>query len=85
MTQHDILIALRNERLRTEQLLKESSERLHTDVRNIISPEEKENSRQNNIMSWVNRGLSIYEGIRIGLTVINACQSIFGHKKKRRR
>lgn len=52
----------------------------------LLNPDsEKNGSKISTASSWISRGFAIYEGLRMGLTVMRTLNNIFGRKRRRGR
>ncbi len=81
------LFVVDEEPLQTEQIagdLKQSRTRLSDNFHQMMSSDGKATNRVESFSNWLSRGLAAYEGLRLGLSVIRAFTSIFGHKRHRR-
>lgn len=73
--------------LETEKVseeLRESRARMSDNFQQMMHTGERPANRVDAVTSWVSRGVAAYEGLRIGLSIIRAVGSIFGHKRRRR-
>ena len=79
--------AVDDEPLETEKIseeLKESRARMSEGFNSLLNPTEEPADRIGTMSNWVSRGFAVYEGLRIGLSVIRAFNSIFSRKRRRR-
>ncbi|MBQ8969471.1 MAG: hypothetical protein IJ064_07065 [Bacteroidaceae bacterium] len=67
------------------QQLEESRNRVSEDFSQLMNPSDQRVSNVETLGNWVNRGLAVYEGLRIGLSIMRALGNIFGHKRRRKK
>lgn len=67
------------------QQLQESRNRMSQNFNQLLNPAEEAEGKVQNLSGWISRGFAIYEGLRMGLTVIRALSGMFGTKRIRRR
>lgn len=65
--------------------LKESRTRMSGNFQQLMGNSKRPSSRVEQVSSWMGRGFAIYEGVRIGLSVMRAFSNVFGRKRRRRR
>jgi len=87
LRQQDTLAAIHEERQLALDKLSQSGRDLRDRVHAVIDPSSAAiaETPSERISSFISRGLTVYEGLRIGLTAIRAINSLFGSRKKRRR
>jgi hypothetical protein len=81
-SQIDALKALRDSKLQVRKELKVSGANIKYKVQGIISPAKGDKQRNNSISRLVSNGFAIYEGIRIGISIISAFRSLFGKRRR---
>jgi len=81
----DILVALQQRKLATEQKLKTSRTRIQEMGKQLWSPMPKATSRAERVSQLVSNGVMIYNGVRIFASIISSVRSLFGPKRRRRR
>lgn len=64
--------------------LHESRTRLSGQFSQLVHANEEPANRVESMSNWVSRGFAVYEGMRIGLSVVRAFGSIFRRKRRRR-
>lgn len=52
-------------------------------ARSLVSPVARISRQGHSVSQFVARGMAIFEGVRIGLRVVRAAHSLFGHKKRK--
>lgn len=82
-SQIDALKALRESKLQVKKELKASKANIKYKVQGIISPAKTVKRNTTRIGQLVSNGLAIYEGIRLGMSVISAFRSLFGRRRRR--
>lgn len=82
-SQIDALKALHESKLQIKKELNASKDRLRSKVQNIIAPLPDAHKKTTRISRIVSNGLAIYEGIRLGVSVISAFRSLFGKRRRR--
>ncbi len=66
--------------------LQESKTRLSENFNQLVNPDDQQNGNKiSKASNWISRGFAIYEGVRMGMTVVRTLNSIFGRKRRRRR
>ena len=82
------LFTVEDETLTTEnrtEKLRESRSRVSESFGLLVNPSDaKEGSSAANISNMLSRGFAIYEGLRLGLSVVRTLSTIFGRKRRRR-
>lgn len=76
------------QQLSTEEVneqLRDSRARMSENFNQLLNPNDKSVDKVENMSNWISRGFAVYEGLRIGLSVVRAFGNIFGHKRRRRR
>lgn len=77
-----------DETLTTEtatEKLRESRSRMSESFGLLVNPSEnKKGSKAANISNMISRGFAIYEGLRLGLSVVRTMNRILGRKRRRR-
>lgn len=81
-SQIDALKALRESKLQVKKELKASRANIKYKVQGIISPAKTVKRNTTRIGQLVSNGLAIYEGIRLGMSVISAFRSLFGRRRR---
>ena len=74
--------------LETEQVteeLHESRTRMSNGFNTLLHSGQEPANRVEAVSNWVSRGFAIYEGLRIGLSIVRAFTGVFGGRKRRRR
>lgn len=82
-SQIDALKALHESKMQVKKELKVSKANIKYKVQGIISPAKTAKKNTTRIGQLVSNGLAIYEGVRLGLSIISAFCSIFGRKRRR--
>ncbi|GEM_PF-5799041 len=77
----DWLAFMYAEKRRLREELKISKQNLHNEMQDLFAPLPKAHTRWESMMVTFNRGLSIYEGIMTGMTVVRGIRHIFGKRK----
>ena len=66
--------------------LQESKTRMSESFKLLVNPEDqKDGNKLTKASNLISRGFAIYEGLRMGLTIIRTLGNIFGRKRRRRR
>ncbi|MBQ9525469.1 MAG: hypothetical protein IJR69_10195 [Bacteroidaceae bacterium] len=81
-SQLDAFKALQERKLQIKKELDASKFQLRSKVQNFIAPLPDTHKKTTRITRLVSNGIAIYEGIRLGLSVISAFQSLFGKKRR---
>lgn len=83
------LFVVNDETLTSEnatEKLRESRSRMSDSFGLLVNPSDKaEGTNAKSISNMVSRGFAIYEGLRLGLSIVRTMSSIFGRRKRRRR
>ncbi|MBR3433656.1 MAG: hypothetical protein IKH05_08980 [Bacteroidaceae bacterium] len=79
----DVLQALRESKQQVRKELKASKANIKYKVQGIISPAKTVKKNTTRISQIVSNGLAIYEGIRLGMSIISAFRSLFGRRRYR--
>ena len=82
-SQIDALKALHESKLQVKRELKVSKANIQYKVQGIISPAKSTRQNTNQISRLVSNGFAIYEGLRLGVSIISAFRSLFGKKRRR--
>ena len=82
-SQIDALKALHESKMQVKKELKVSKANIKYKVQGIISPAKTTKRNASSISRLVSNGFAIYEGIRLGLSVISAFRSLFGRRRRR--
>lgn len=82
-SQLDAFKALQENKLLIKKELNASKAQLRSKVQKIIAPVPDARKKTMLISRLVSNGFAIYEGIRLGLSVISAFRSLFGKKRRR--
>jgi hypothetical protein len=82
-SQIDALNALHESKLQIKKELKASKANIMYKVHGIISPAKSGKQNSNSISQLVSNGFAIYEGVRLGLSVLSAFRSLFGRRRRR--
>lgn len=73
---------------RRKQLLSKEIEasrgRMSELMHEIVAPAPKARNKAQGISQLVSNGMAIYEGIRIGMSIISAFRTLFGKRRHRR-
>lgn len=67
------------------QELQQSRTRMSDTFNSLVHGSQEPASRVETVSNWVSRGFALYEGLRIGLSVVRAFTGVFGGRKRRRR
>ena len=67
------------------QDLQQSRTRMSNTFNSLIHGSQEPANRVEAVSNWVSRGFALYEGLRIGLSVVRAFTGVFGGRKRRRR
>lgn len=82
------VFTVEEETLSTEEVsaqLKESRERMSDSFGQLMHTGDRPVNSVESVGNWVNRGFAVYEGLRLGLSVVRAFGNLFGHRRRRRR
>jgi len=82
-SQIDALKALRESKLQIKKELRASKANIKYKVQGIISPAKTTKKNTTRIGQLVSNGFAIYEGLRIGISIVTAFRSLFGRKRRR--
>ena len=82
-SQIDALKALHESKLQVKRELKVSKANIQYKVQGIISPAKSTKQDTNHISRLISNGFAIYEGLRLGVSIISAFRSLFGKKRRR--
>lgn len=80
----DLLLAIRQEKASIHAQLHESRQNMTDTLHGIMSPNNTNTNKVKGISSIISNGIAIWEGIRIGLSLIEAFRSFMGKKKRRK-
>lgn len=83
-SQNDALKALRESKLQIRKELKASKKQLRSKMQHFIAPAPDAHKKTVRISRLISNGFAIYEGVRLGVSVISAFRSLFGGKSRRR-
>ena len=83
-SQLDALKALRESKLQLKRELNASKASLQEKVQNIVAPLPNTRKKATQVSRLVSNGFAIYEGVRLGYSIISAFRSIFGKRRRRR-
>lgn len=78
--------ALAELRLRKERVIKDiqaSKARMSDAIHEIVAPAPKAQGKIQGVNQLVSNALAVYEGIRIGVSIISAIRSLFGKRTRR--
>lgn len=81
--QPDALAAIRLGKQQINKDLQASREKMADIIHEIASPMPRPRNKVQGIGQLVSNGMAIYEGLRIGLSIISAIRSLFGKRKRR--
>lgn len=79
----DALQALHESKHQIRKELNVSKANIKYKVQGIISPARSVKRNTTRIGQLVSNGLAIYEGVRLGMSIISAFRSLFGRKRRR--
>ena len=82
-SQIDAFKALRESKQQIRKEINASKNQLRSKIQNVIAPLPDARKQTTRISRLVGNGLAIYEGIRLGISVISAFRSLFGRKRRR--
>ena len=82
-SQIDALKALRESKMQVRKELRTSKANIKYKVQGIISPAKGTKHSTSSISRLVSNGFAIYEGLRIGISIISAFRSLFGRRRRR--
>lgn len=82
-SQIDALKALHESKLQVKKELNVSKANIKYKVQGIISPAKTVKKNTTRIGQLISNGLAIYEGLRLGMSIISAFRSLFGKKRHR--
>lgn len=82
-SQIDALKALRESKQQIRKELNVSKANIKYKVQGIISPAKATKRNTSRIGQLVSNGLAIYEGVRLGMSIIAAFRTLFGSKRRR--
>ena len=60
-------------------------ENMQSNLHTLTSPAQKPANRAELVSNWLNRGLAIYEGLRIGMSAMSVVTALLGGRRRRRR
>jgi len=83
-SQLDALKALRESKLQLKRELNASKASLQEKVQNIVAPLPNTRKKATQVSRLVSNGFAIYEGVRLGYSIISAFRAIFGKRRRRR-
>lgn len=81
-SQIDALKAMRESKEQLRKELKASKANIKYKVQGIISPAKTAKKNTTRIGQLVSNGLAIYEGVRLGMSIISAFRSLFGRRHR---
>lgn len=81
--QTDALAAIRLSKQQINKDLRASRERMADILHEMTAPMPRATNKVQGIGQLVSNGMAIYEGLRIGLSIISAIRSLFGKRKRR--
>ena len=82
-SQLDAFKALQERKLQIRKELNASKVQFRSKVQGFITPLPDTHKKTTRISQLVSNGFAIYEGIRLGVSFISACRSLFGRKRRR--
>lgn len=65
--------------------IKTSQKNMQTHLSYLTEPAKRPATRAEQVSGWINRGLALYEGLRIGLSAATVIAGLLGTRKRRRR
>lgn len=80
----DVLLLLRKEKAELRKKIRESQRKMSEASHAIFSPIPHAKSKVEGMSHLVGNGLVIWNGVKIGISLVNAFRNLFGHKKSRR-
>lgn len=66
-----------------KQQVEQSKEQIGQRLHSLTSPVPKASNNRELFLQWAARGMALYQGIRIGMSLLNVASSLFGKRKKR--
>lgn len=81
--QSDVLKALKENKVLVQQEIQESKTRISDKIHAMTEPVPRATNKVQGIGQIISNGMAIYEGIRIGISIISAFRTLFGKKKRR--
>lgn len=78
--------ALAELRLRKEQVIKDiqvSKARMSDAIHEIVAPAPKAQGKLQGVNQLVSNALAVYEGVRIGVSIVSAIRGLFGKRTRR--
>lgn len=76
----DWLTYIRTEQIRLEAELKDCKQNLKEETQRLFAPLPAARNKWESIMLTFNRGISVYEGVMTGLTIVRGVRRLFGKK-----
>lgn len=79
----DILMALRYEKEALQKEILASRQSMSAKLHDLSAPLAESHSRVEGFSGFVSKGLTIYQGIRIGMKVVSILRTMLGRKHRR--
>ena len=79
----DVLRSIRKQKSMLRKEITTSQTLITAHARSLMSPVTRMSRQGHSVSQFIARGMAIFEGVRIGLKVVRAARSLFGHKKRR--
>lgn len=68
-----------------QEQIKASRKNMQTHLSYLTEPAKRPATRAEQVSGWINRGLALYEGLRIGLSAATVIAGLLGTRKRKRR
>lgn len=78
----DWLTYIRAEKIKTRKEIDECTQRIRQQAGGYFKPAPEPQNKWESIMALVNRGMSVYKGVTIGIAVVQYIKQLFGRKKR---
>lgn len=79
----DVLVSIRKQKKLLRKEIATSQTVITDSVRTLVSPVTRIGNQGRSMSSLVSRGMAIFEGVRIGLRLMNSMRMLFGRRKRR--
>lgn len=79
----DVLVSIRKQKKLLRKEIATSQTVITDSVRTLVSPVTRIGNQGRSVSSLVSRGMAIFEGVRIGLRLMNSMRMLFERRKRK--
>lgn len=79
----DVLVSIRKQKKLLRKEITTSQTVITDSVRTLVSPVIRIGNQGRSVSSLVSRGMAIFEGVRIGLRLMNSMRMLFERRKRK--